>query len=61
MVDVDLNSTLPKIVGGRFVYKLKSFWAIKGSWTQKASKHLKDGEIEGNKGLCESGKWRCPS
>jgi hypothetical protein len=47
-------------LGGRLVYEIKViFWAIKESWTQKASKHLKEGGVKKNKGLCESGNWRC--
>jgi hypothetical protein len=34
-------------------------WAIKGSWTQKASKHLKEEIVKRNKRLHESGRWKC--
>ncbi len=37
------------------------FWVIKGSWTQKVPKHLKEGGVQGNKELYEGGRWRCAS
>jgi hypothetical protein len=36
-------------------------WAIKGSWTQKVSKHLKEGGAKRNERFCENGKWKCAS
>jgi len=47
-------------LGGRFVYKLKVLLGYQRIMTQNASKLLKEGGVKGNKGLCESGRWKCP-
>jgi hypothetical protein len=54
MVDVDMSSTPSKVIG-------RSFYVIKRSWTQKTSKHLKEGGVKGNKKLHEGGRWKCAS
>ncbi len=37
----------------------KSFWAIKGPWTQEMSKHMKERGVKKNKGVYEGEKGKC--
>jgi hypothetical protein len=51
MVDVNMRLMLPKVIGEKKNYGLKAFKVIKEPWTQDASKHLKKGKVNRNKGI----------
>jgi hypothetical protein len=56
MVDVDMNLMPLKVIG-----REACLWVIKGYWTHKVSKHLKEGRVKRNKGHYEGGRWRYAS
>jgi hypothetical protein len=42
-----------------FVYELKVLLGYQRILDPKKSKHFMEGEVKGNKGFYESGRWKC--
>jgi hypothetical protein len=56
MVDVDMNPTPLKVIGREVCLRARGPYRLLNDLEPK---HLKEGKIKRNKGLCEGGRWRC--